>query len=333
MMMNSAAPADGDSFFNPNSSQILKATESDIQRDHGDRPLVQGDQARIWRHTSLEGVELLQGSYRNYEFARHFHRVPAIGVVDRGSMSSYCRSEHHILGTGTVLLLNPGEVHAPAPAGSLGWSFRMFYLEERIFESVTSNVSMQNLRFQQPFVQDGKLAASLFQLHLELEENGDRLCFESLLLSIFSRLTERYAEDVSPSAQPKSDRIAIDMARQYLEANYHRNLSLTELANLSSFSASHFLRMFRDIVGLTPHAYLTQLRVEFATSLLRIGTPLVEVANLAGFADQSHFTKKFKRILGITPGQYILTSKSSRQRARVRSCRQRIAEQRNNPQA
>lgn len=83
-------------------------------------------------------------------------------------------------------------------------------------------------------------------------------------------------------------------------------LSLEELANLSPFSASRFPRMFRNIVGLTPHAYLTQFRIELATSLLRSGTPLIDVANTLGFTDQSHFTKKFKCILGITSGQYTI---------------------------
>ena len=311
--MRSAAQEPGGFPSRNDSLQIQEAVASEIQRDHGDRPLTQGDHARIWRHDRLDGVELFQGSYKSYQFAKHFHRVPAFGVVDRGSMSSYCRHENHVLGTGTVLLLNPGEIHAPAPADSPGWSFRMFYLEEALFRSMSLNFSLQDLRFQQPFVQDSQLASSLFQLHLELEEAGDRLHFESVLLSIFSQLAERHSEALSPSSQLKPDKARIDVAREYLEANYDQNLSLAELAAVSSLSASHFLRMFRDTVGLTPHAYLTQVRIEYATSLLRAGTPLVDVANRVGFTDQSHFTKKFKRIFGVTPGQYSATAKSIRQ--------------------
>jgi AraC-like DNA-binding protein len=101
------------------------------------------------------------------------------------------------------------------------------------------------------------------------------------------------------------------VALDYMEANYDRNLSLDELAGLSSYSASHFLRTFRDVVGLTPHAYLTQFRIELATTLLRSGTPLIDIAQLVGFTDQSHFTRKFKRILGVTPGQYALSSRNT----------------------
>ncbi len=184
----------------------------------------------------------------------------------------------------------------------------MFYLEEKLFNSASLNFVSQDLRFKEPFVQDNELASSLLQLHRELEQDGETLRFESLLLSIFSRLAERHSEIVGRVFEPTSDKAKIDLARQYMEANYEQNLNLTELAELSSFSASHFLRIFRDTVGLTPHAYLTQFRIEIATSLLRVGTPLVDVANLVGFTDQSHFTKKFKRVLGVTPGQYAPSS-------------------------
>lgn len=317
----SAEREEGDASSTPSTAdQVLNALESEIRADHGERPLGTEEHARIWRHACLEGLELFHGTYKNYEFARHFHRVPAIGVVDRGRMSSYCRGGNHILATGTVLLLNPGEIHAPAPAGSSGWSFRVFYFDDAFFERIPLPETMRRLRFRQPIVRDRELASTLFQLHRELEGNGDRLEFEATFVSIFSRLAERYSEAPAGTPDPKPDRTAISAALQYLEANYDRNLSLDELAGLSPYSSSHFLRMFRDVVGLTPHAYLTQFRIELAITLLRSGTPLIDIAGLVGFSDQSHFTRKFKRMLGVTPGQYALSSRAiGQQRSRLLS--------------
>lgn len=297
---------------------IHESSDSEVQRDHGDEPFSQGDYARIWRNARLEGVELFRGSYRNYEFARHFHRVPAIGVVDRGSMSSYLRRGNHVLGAGTVLLLNPGEIHAPAPANELGWGLRMFYLEEKLFASVSLNFASQPLRFRRPFVQDQELASKLFQLHVELEGDGDTLRFESLLLAIFSRLAERHAEAVGDLPVYKSDKGRIDLARQYLEAHYKEKIGVNELAEISSLSPSHFLRMFRDTTGLTPHAYLVQFRIEVATALLSGAASFADIANATGFTDQSHFTKQLKRILGVTPGQYVPHSGPASRKTRLK---------------
>ena len=86
------------------------------------------------------------------------------------------------------------------------------------------------------------------------------------------------------------------------------------LAAAAGLSPYYFIRVFRQAVGLTPHAYLVQLRVETAKRLLDRGQPVVEAALAAGFADQSHLTRHFKRIVGVTPGQYLLNSKNVQDR-------------------
>jgi AraC family transcriptional regulator len=69
-------------------------------------------------------------------------------------------------------------------------------------------------------------------------------------------------------------------------------------------SPYHFLRLFRDSSGLTPHQYLVYRRVEMAKSmLLRDDLSVAEVAQRLGFADQSHFTRHFRRLTGAPPGQ------------------------------
>lgn len=302
--MDSEGHRQGKPFVDVTSDPFLVGTDSEIQSDHGEEPLHHGESARLWRHVNLREVELFHGSYQKYQFAKHFHRVPAIGVVDRGVMSTFCRRENHIVGMGTVLLLNPGDVHAPAPAGTSGWSFRMFYLDPSFFATVSPDGRQEIPRFSAPFIQDRELAKKLFRLHVAMESKGQRLEFEDTLVSILFDLTQRYTESPSPSLPVKQDRSVIGMALHYLEANYHRNLSLAELANLSAYGTSHFLRLFRETIGLTPHAYLTQLRVERGMSLLQSGLSIVEIANRLGFVDQSHFTKSFKKILGVTPGRY-----------------------------
>ena len=98
--------------------------------------------------------------------------------------------------------------------------------------------------------------------------------------------------------------------REFLEANFEQNVSLADLTNLVGLSSYHLLRVFRSEVGLPPHAYLEQIRINYAKQLLRSGMPIVEVAVNTGFVDQSHFTRHFKRHVGITPGLYQVSSKN-----------------------
>lgn len=69
-------------------------------------------------------------------------------------------------------------------------------------------------------------------------------------------------------------------------------------------SAYHFIRSFRTVVGMPPHAYQLHVRIARAKTLLRQGSSIAQTAFATGFADQSHLTNRFKAVLGITPGQY-----------------------------
>jgi AraC-like DNA-binding protein len=100
------------------------------------------------------------------------------------------------------------------------------------------------------------------------------------------------------------EKIKINRVKEYLNAYYGRDITLDDLAEVAQFSPYHLLRTFRSSVGLTPHAYLIQIRIEEGKRLLRTGNPISDVSATTGFTDQSHFTRHFKRIMGITPGQY-----------------------------
>jgi AraC-like DNA-binding protein len=285
-------------------SASLKTHEV-LVRSQETRPLGPGDKARIWRHPRLEHVEVLQGSYQNYEFAQHFHTVPAIGVVDRGTMSTYCRSSTHILPTGTVFLLNPGEVHAPKSATEYGWGFRVIYVEKEFFQSRSEDFEFGVPQFVKPFVQDVALAASLLRLHRKLDRDADTLNIENDLADVFAHLGERHVSEPRNKPAIRDERNKILRVKDYLHRNYWKNISVEDLTEIAQLSRFHLMRTFRRDVGLSPHAYLTQIRVEAAKKLLSEGASIVNVASDIGFTDQSHFTRHFKRMTGVTPGQYL----------------------------
>lgn len=269
------------------------------------RHLGPGDKARIWRHPGLENAEVLQGLYQNYEFAQHFHTVPAIGVVDRGTMSTYCQSSTHILPTGTVLLLNPGEVHAPKSVTENSWGLRVIYLEKEFFQSRPEDFGFRVPQFVKPLVQDTALSASLLRLHRKLERDADTLNIENDLADVFTHLGERHVSEPRNDSAIRDERNKILRVKDYLHSYYWKNISVEDLAEIAQLSRFHLMRTFRRDVGLSPHAYLTQIRVEAAKRLLSEGASIVEVASEIGFTDQSHFTRHFKRITGVTPGQYL----------------------------
>ena len=276
----------------------------DILEDHGQRALGIDERARIWSHPALKGVELFQGSYRNYEFAHHFHAVPAIGIVDTGAMRCDHKGTAHHVPAGGIIMLNPGEVHAPGPVSELGWSFRVFFLENALFHAQSMDVARQVFRFAKPFLNAPRLAKSLLALHLKLEDQSGNLEAESGLLSVFEQLAKTHGVAQPEPQHFHKEKKLVRRCREYIDAQYCLNISLADLSAAAESSPFHLLRTFRREVGLTPHAYLIQVRVEASKRLLSSRTAIAQVASLTGFADQSHLTRHFKRLTGVTPSRY-----------------------------
>ena len=97
-------------------------------------------------------------------------------------------------------------------------------------------------------------------------------------------------------------------------------------ADIACLSPCHFSRSFKQAMGIGPHRYVTQRRIERAKALLRGGGPgdgsLAAIALAVGFGEQSHFTTAFRRETGVTPGRYraASTSKTSPSSRRPSMC-------------
>jgi AraC-like DNA-binding protein len=71
---------------------------------------------------------------------------------------------------------------------------------------------------------------------------------------------------------------------------------------MAGLSTHHFARAFKQTVGLPPHGYVLQRRIEHAQKMLRnTDLPMSEIALSAGFSDQSHLARHFRRMTGMSP--------------------------------
>jgi AraC-like DNA-binding protein len=105
-------------------------------------------------------------------------------------------------------------------------------------------------------------------------------------------------------AAPASIHLRIGAVKSYIENHADEDLDLDRIAEAGQLSKFHLVRLFQAVEGITPWAYVQQVRLEKAKKLLEAGLPLAEVALLVGFYDQSHFTRAFRQAEGETPGHY-----------------------------
>lgn len=94
-------------------------------------------------------------------------------------------------------------------------------------------------------------------------------------------------------------------AIDYVKKNYMKKVSLEEVASYVYLSPSYFSKVFKDEMKSNFNTYLNKVRIDMSKKLLSDSSiPLVDIANLVGYEDQSYFTKVFKKIVGVSPGKY-----------------------------
>ena len=111
------------------------------------------------------------------------------------------------------------------------------------------------------------------------------------------------SRDVRAANTAPDETAALSRALRFAQANPDGKVSdLAERAKLSPFQ---FDQRIRAMFGLSAGQYLTRLRIDRASELLRQGdTTITEIALSCGYADQTAFTRQFRKIVGVSPGVY-----------------------------
>ncbi|MGG6266032.1 helix-turn-helix domain-containing protein [Leptolyngbya sp. AN03gr2] len=97
----------------------------------------------------------------------------------------------------------------------------------------------------------------------------------------------------------------LQVAIDYIHAHLDEDLSIGTLAQLVQISSYYFVRLFKQSMGLTPHAYIVRQRLERAKQLVKTtNLSIAEIAYRTGFCHQSRFATVFRQYLRISPSAY-----------------------------
>lgn len=127
--------------------------------------------------------------------------------------------------------------------------------------------------------------------------------------SLFDALQYLLLRQISPEKQSKNVKELINhIGENFSNPEY----SISEAVDTMPFCRDYIRRQFKEEVGITPIAYLTQLRIDKAKRLLKVQTytksTVAEIAFKCGFYDSRYFSRLFKKHSGMTPREYIASS-------------------------
>ncbi|MDM8194407.1 AraC family transcriptional regulator [Pseudomonas koreensis] len=262
---------------------------------------------RFWRDDALPFIEARAiADGREVCYARHSHAHFSIGAITAGHSTYVHEQAQYEVAAGTVVLMNPGDVHACNPIDDQPWSYVMLYVETPWLTDLQHQsgfaAELEFRRFSDTHLADAELFGKLMGLYEVLvDDQLEALAKQSAAVEFFSDLQLR----LNPADQPiREPNFKLERAADFIREHCTEVLSLEAICAAAQLSPSYLIRAFKQRYGMTPHAFVVNQRIQFARERLRSGRLIADVALEAGFADQAHFQRAFKQHLAATPGQY-----------------------------
>jgi AraC-like DNA-binding protein len=256
------------------------------------------EEIRAWRPAVPGVVEAFHARFVDHVYPMHTHDTWTLLILDSGGIKyDLDLHEHGSLG-GTVTLLPPHVPHSGSSIRPEGFRKRVLYLDESCLGEELIGRSVER-----PVFADGLLRDRINRLHESILAPGGEFEAESRLSLISQRLAGHLTGEPDAPSPARDPRLASEL-RELLDARLPEGISLEQASRILHADPAYLVRAFSRHFGMSPHLYLTGRRVDLARHLLLAGMSGSEVAQAAGFYDQSHLTRHFKRFLGTTPGRF-----------------------------
>jgi AraC-like DNA-binding protein len=235
----------------------------------------------------------------------HWHEFYEVFVAVSGTGTHIANGLKMPIVPGTIALLTPADFHQvkPGPDGLelLNVAFTAEGLHQDVQALLLSTLGQGQVVVNGSDV--GALLAEFGRLWIEQESGsiGSRRMMQGALERILIEFCRRKPTETTTSG-PHNSRGNVQRAIAYLHHNFREPLTLAIVASQGGLSRNYFSESFHRATGTRFNAYLRELRLRFARSLLQASDLAVtEIADASGFATLSHFERSFKRAYGVSP--------------------------------
>lgn len=265
------------------------------------------ESVRIWRPEHASAVLLMAGQTTAYTVDPRDEYVFGI-VSGRPMLARRGRTRHRVL-PGQAVAWDPTDRHAGHALHGQPWTARLMVIDaaelSRLAGDHEDERPPSGVMFPEPVIGDPRLTVGFRRLHHALERSGTRLEHDEQLGG-WLRAVVQCCSPAKPSLRTNSQRDdrALGIALDYLATQFEQNIGLDELATVAGIGKFRLVRLFRQRIGVPPHALHIAHRIRAARGLLETGHSIAHAAAATGFSDQSHLHRHFTRTLGLTPGEY-----------------------------
>lgn len=150
--------------------------------------------------------------------------------------------------------------------------------------------------------------ATEFKREMDYVQTPAKIYIQSLAICLSIHLGTQYQASGKTIHAPKGKLSSVQLKTllDYFQAFSQNNFGVDDLAALVHLSPFHFIRIFKNTLGVAPHHYVLQLKIERAKQLIKKNeNTLSAIAYDLGFADQAHLSNTFRKFAGISPSEFM----------------------------
>ncbi|HVJ31470.1 MAG TPA: AraC family transcriptional regulator [Terriglobia bacterium] len=236
------------------------------------------------------------------------HRSFSLSYVRCGAFGYHCRGKSYDLVPGAFLVGYPDDEYQCSHEHVCGDECLSFHFAPALFENLSDKAALWRTGRVPPISELmvlGQLgqAAAEGRSDLGLDEIGLMLAARYVDLMAAARGSALGRSRAKPSA---TDRRRAIEAAGWIADHAEEPVTLDLVAAQSGLSSFHFLRVFSQVLGVTPHQYLIRSRLARAAQLLveDMTRPVTAIALDVGFEDLSNFVRSFHRAAGQSPRRF-----------------------------
>ncbi|BCG88125.1 AraC family transcriptional regulator [Mesorhizobium sp. 113-3-9] len=242
------------------------------------------------------------------------HQDFCVAAVTSGTFRYRAQQGTAMLAPGALLLGNSGTCYECGHEHGSGDRCLSFHFGPAYMERIVAGVpGARTLTFEAPRLPPLPALAPLLAEAEAAREMADKDAFRELSLRIAGAAVAAISGATSARRGPsRRDQKRVAEAVRRIELDAEGPISLSALADETATSPYHFLRIFRQVAGMTPYQFLLKTRLHRAAVRLRLSDDAISaIAFDAGFNDLSTFNRRFRRVMGETPGDYRARRSSS----------------------
>jgi AraC family transcriptional regulator len=231
-----------------------------------------------------------------------------IALVTSGTFEYRASQGAGFMSPGSLLLGNAGTCFECGHAHGRGDRCLSFHFSPDFHERIVSSLGgIRSLSYPSASLPPLQALMPLIsEAHALREHHGEEWEYLELTMRLAGAVCDSFPSSAKSQRTPTArDERRVALAIRRIEASPGEKLSLAELADEVAASPCHFLRVFEQVVGVTPGQYILRDRLRRAAVRLRTSSESVSsIAMQTGFGDLSTFNRHFRRFLGARPSEF-----------------------------